>query len=211
MPKHVKTLPLLAVSFMAFIATQPAKAKVDREQAFNLCTAQPLLQTDKLEEIIVDMKSKPHDPRLDEKTTEQEVNAMQFFEGNTCADKLMSHPDALGAIDLQQLSSKEDWNIAWNAFNTTCKNNLTGKCISDEVTSAAAIREANADAQGQTPASRVCQLALGGKTGFFQWKKCMDAVGDPHPEEQVIRSCAFSVEWGSQLDGAKLGRKLGQC
>ena len=110
---------------------------------------------------------------------------------------------------MEQFSSKEDWSLAWNAFNTTCKNTPTGKCITDEVTSAAAIREANG--QGQTPASRVCQLALGSKTSFIQWKRCMDTVGDLHPEEQVIRSCALSVEWGAQSDGVKVGRKLGQC
>ncbi len=211
MLRHAVPIVLTFTISNLFAPLNSAKAKIDHEQAFNFCTSQPLLQKDKLEEIIVDMKNKPHDPILDEKTNEQQINAFQFFEANTCADKLMAHPDAFGAIGLQQFSSKQDWIIAWSAFNAICKSAPTGKCISDEVASAAAIREANAVAQGQTPASRVCQLALGSKTSFFQWKRCMDTVGDPHPEEQVIRSCALSVEWGAQPDGVKVGRKLSQC
>ena len=187
----------------------PAFARIEHEQAFNLCISQPLLQTDALIKIIEGLKSTPHDPALDEKTPEELINAMQFYEGNNCAKKLVSHPDVYSAIGLQQFSTKDDWILAWSAFNITCSGKMTGKCILDEIASRAAVRQAND--QGQTAGSRVCQLGLGAKTSFSEWKKCMDAVGDQHPDEQVIRDCALSVEWGSQTDGAKLGRKLGQC
>lgn len=200
---------LAAALLLACAAAVPAHAAVTHEQAFDLCVAQPGLQTENVREIYDDIMSKPHPPGLDDAPAEKFINALQYEEGNMCAAKMVAHPDVFATIVLAEPTTSDAWKIAWVSFNTNCKSTLTGKCISGEIEGAAAIREMTPD--GPTPASRDCQLVLAEHTGFAPWKRCMDVVGDQHPEESVIRSCSFSVGWHSQKDAGVAGKKILAC
>lgn len=184
-------------------------AQVNQEQAFNLCIAQPLLKSDFLMPLIEEKLAKPHDPALDYMSKAQLLNATQYYQGTACAADLVAHPDAFSVIAGQQFVSHFAWELAWGAFNTECRQNLTGACIKNEIDAGVAVQEANS--HGMTSSSRACSLVLLTDIDFVQWKACMDAVGDQHPDEVVILGCAASAQFHSQNNGALAGRKIGEC
>jgi hypothetical protein len=204
--RATKGITLLAVGTL--LATS-AIAQVDQEQAFNLCVAQPVLQSDFLMPIIDEKLSRPHDPTLDYMSRDQLLNAAQFFQGRACATELVDHPDVFWAIAGQHFASSFAWEFAWVAFNTFCRQNLTGACIKQETAAAVATQEANS--HGMTAAGQACSITLASDVDFVQMKVCMDAVDDKHPDDKVISGCAGSVPWHSQQDGAVVGQIISEC
>ena len=201
----------IAILAGSVLLATPAMARVTHEEAFNLCIAQPVLQTDSVASIVDDMLSKPHNPAMDGMSRAQIINAIQYMKGNECAAAFEAHPDAFAVVAVQKQVSDFAWEIAWGAVNMACRDHLSGACIRKEVDAAAAIRAANTQGGGQTPASRAWSLVLTSSLSFSQWKACMDAVGDQHPDDGVMLGCASSVRWHSQTDGTVAGRKLAAC
>jgi hypothetical protein len=200
------------VAFGALFATS-SMTQVSQEQAFNLCIVQPLLKSDFLVPIIDEMLSKPHDPAADHMSKAQILNDIQYYQGTACAAELVAHPDAFGVIAEQHFVSAWAWESAWDAFNHFCRQNLTGACIQQETDGAVAIRELNS--HGVTRSFNLCSVVLAPGAGNLQLKACMDAVGDPHPNDpwndDMIPGCMHSMQWNSQKDGAVAGRKITEC
>jgi hypothetical protein len=96
----------------------------------------------------------------------------------------------------------------------TCRSTPNAACVQSEVDAAAAIRAvASREPAGKTaPSVRVCEAALSrGSDSFVQQKRCVDAVGDRHPSEQIIRHCLRSFEWHTQTDGQTTGMAIAKC
>ena len=187
-------------------ATQAfAASKVEREEALALCNAQPLLSSQTLRDMVEYELRGPHDPELDTKPLDQIMDDVKLHVASECADKMVDHPDTFAEVERQHHASLYQSEIAWDAFNVTCKDRLTASCIKAEVVGAELLRNA------REIAKRACSLVLPYEAGSAQQKTCVQTIGNLDPDDSVMLHCALAGKTHSALDASAAGRKLGAC
>ncbi len=133
------------------MAAHPALAQVTRQDAINLCMAQPALDSSNLVPAIREQLARPHDRALDRVPLTQLVRDTQQRRAAACADEMIAHPDVFSAIAIQQFVFNNNWVNAWVAFNTNCRDRLTGACIEQHVEATATIRPTTLHDPGPPP------------------------------------------------------------
>lgn len=205
--------------FAAFVALPPAAASAQAsfDRAFELCSAQPVLQPEILGIGIDEVMSQPHDPSLDSFSREELLRAAQHAQATKCARLLSGDEELFDYINSLKSQSKEKWNGAWVAYNSVCQFDLTATCVRAEVEAGEAIRMENAKGRHMTPASRVCQLVMTG--GLFghntmsntQWKNCMDQIDNSRATDDAVLDCAGTVTAAQGANGREIGTRIAEC
>ena len=198
---HAKIIFAVKIIF----TIRPAMAHLEHEQDFDLCIAQPLLQSDRLTSILEEKISGGHDPLFDEKSIKQLVNTTQYNAGNECAETLVAHPDVYWAIIREDQISKKNLDNSWVAKNSWCQNDFTVKCTVKETEDFAEIILENKQFKGVTPWSQSCMVVLSFESTTSENKNFIDIVHRQNPDRDIAVKCAFEVGWHSMNEGTRDG------